>query len=175
MSARRKIQAGTGAGPTKGPDGFSLIEIALAMLVFSLGVVVVFGLFPFAMEAGRQSVRDTHVSMFGRSVLEGLRANAAKIDNWNTWSNFGSFSSTVFTPSIYPNVSETGAGVTNLVPYPTQDPTAETWVRYTLSVSNDVSRPDVRSFVLNAAGGLAGEFRGYRFYTEVYYQADPTP
>jgi prepilin-type N-terminal cleavage/methylation domain-containing protein len=62
--------------------GFTLIEIALALLVLSIGLLAVFGLFPVGIDSNRMALGETRAAMFGEEVLNGVRARAALFD-WN--------------------------------------------------------------------------------------------
>lgn len=57
--------------------GFTLVEIALAILVVSVGLLAVYGLFPSGFRTGRQAIDDTRAAMFAQEVFNGLKAKAA--------------------------------------------------------------------------------------------------
>lgn len=57
-------------------SGFTLVEVALALLVIGIGVVAVFGLFPAGMEAGRQTINETQAAQFAEEVFNAYRALA---------------------------------------------------------------------------------------------------
>lgn len=67
--------------------GFTLIEVSLAVLVIGIGMVTLMGLFPSGMRAGEEAAADTRAGLFASVVLEGMRANAAKISNWGEWND----------------------------------------------------------------------------------------
>ncbi len=56
------------------PAGFTLVEIALAMLVISVGIVAILGLFPSGLEAGRRAENETRIALFAEDVLQGYKA-----------------------------------------------------------------------------------------------------
>lgn len=60
--------------------GFSLIEIALALLVLSVGLLAVLGLLTDSLELSNRSIDDTHIGMFADDVFNGFRALASV--NW---------------------------------------------------------------------------------------------
>lgn len=66
-------------------NGFSLVEVNLAILLVALGMVTLFGLFPAGLREGESAVKDTQVALFADFVMGGLRANASTITNWNDW------------------------------------------------------------------------------------------
>jgi len=80
-------------GMQKNIQGFTLIEVAIAVLVVSLGVLAVAALFSQGLSASAKAVGDTHSSMFADNVFNGLRARslleAEKQTVTNpTWVNF---------------------------------------------------------------------------------------
>ena len=62
--------------------GFSLIEIVLALLVASVGLIAVTGLVSTGLKYGRNSEDDTIISNFAQDLLENCR-NVALVD-WNS-------------------------------------------------------------------------------------------
>ncbi len=59
-------------------SGFTLVEIALAILVISVGLLAVFGLFPAGMTANKHAIDDTYAALFAEEVLYGYRAQASR-------------------------------------------------------------------------------------------------
>lgn len=67
-------------------SGFTLVEIALALLVAGLGIMGVFALFPQAMDTSRKSVDASEISAFADFVFDGLQT---RVDDTNyTWTSF---------------------------------------------------------------------------------------
>jgi prepilin-type N-terminal cleavage/methylation domain-containing protein len=58
-------------------SGFTLIEISLALLVASIGLLGVMGLFPAGIQLSKMSSDETHAALFAEQVLNGIRAQAA--------------------------------------------------------------------------------------------------
>ncbi len=56
------------------PAAFSLIEIVLALGVFSIAIVVIIGLLPVALGTTQQSRSETAIATIGRTILGDLRA-----------------------------------------------------------------------------------------------------
>lgn len=54
--------------------GFSLVEVALALLVASVGLMAVLALFPAGLDLSKKAQDDTQLSLFADEVLNGLRA-----------------------------------------------------------------------------------------------------
>lgn len=57
--------------------GFTLLEIALSLLVIAFGLMGVFALFPAGLTASRQAIDDGQISVFAASLLSDLRAHMA--------------------------------------------------------------------------------------------------
>lgn len=62
------------SGPKRA--GFTLVEIALALLVVSVGLVAVMGLFPTGLSTNRQALDETQAVLFAEEVFSGLQASA---------------------------------------------------------------------------------------------------
>lgn len=62
--------------------GFTLVEIALALLVISIGLLALFGLFPVGLEANKAALDETRAALFAEEVLNGVRAQAS-LQPWN--------------------------------------------------------------------------------------------
>ncbi len=63
--------------PRKVAEGFTLVEVALALLVLSIGLLALFGLFPTGLQMNKQAIDETQAAMFAEEVLNGVRAQAA--------------------------------------------------------------------------------------------------
>lgn len=55
--------------------GFSLVEIVLALGVFSIAIVVLLGLFPTALNTAQSGRGDTIAAQIGRSIIADLRSH----------------------------------------------------------------------------------------------------
>lgn len=55
-------------------SGFTMVEVALAILVVAVGLLGVFALFPVGLHAGRDAVDDTEVMMVAEAVLSNLHS-----------------------------------------------------------------------------------------------------
>ena len=60
--------------------GFTLVEIALALMVVSVGLLAVFSLFPAGMAANKQAIDDTYGAMFAEELFYGYRAQVSRSD-----------------------------------------------------------------------------------------------
>jgi uncharacterized protein (TIGR02598 family) len=63
-------------------EGFTLIEVALALLVISIGLLALFGLFPIGLDANRAALDETRAALFADEVLNGVRAQAS-LQRWD--------------------------------------------------------------------------------------------
>ena len=54
--------------------GFTLVEVALALLVMAIGVLAVFSLLSAGLDASARAVDDTHAAMFADSVFNSLKS-----------------------------------------------------------------------------------------------------
>lgn len=67
--------------------GFSLIEVALALLVVAIGLTAIMGLFPAGMQSSRTAIEETEMGEFADFVLSSLEIIAGR--NWELLSNTG--------------------------------------------------------------------------------------
>ena len=58
------------------------MEVALSLLVLSVGLLAVFGLMPTALSMGQKASEETRAAIFARDVFSGVRAHYM-INNWN--------------------------------------------------------------------------------------------
>lgn len=74
-----------------GRTGFTLIEVALAVLVLGVGLLAVFSLFPSGLRSAEEGAADTKCGLFAETILNGMHGNAATITNWSDWCNASTF------------------------------------------------------------------------------------
>jgi len=67
-------------------SGFTLVEIALALLVTSIGLMGMFSLLPAGVQMNRDAINETRAAMFAEQVLNGIRAQAS-IQRWDIVNN----------------------------------------------------------------------------------------
>lgn len=167
-----------------GRRGFTLVEVALALLVVSVGILAAFALIPAGLQTNQQAIDDTQAAMFADTVFEGLRAQA-KVVPWAQVGTAGmpipaigaasslpaarkpysaSSSATITvtaTPITYVAKRAVGTGEAN-----------EVALRYTLGVNEPVPNV-IKSVSLVvwpgefASTGAANSNNVYRFYTEL--------
>ena len=81
MDARRIAPPGAEQG------GFSLIEVALALMIAASGLVAAFSLFPTSLRQSAESHAYMVESTFASSVLETIAANVRQIDDIKVWND----------------------------------------------------------------------------------------
>lgn len=59
-----------------GKEGYSLVEVTLALLVVAIGLTATFALFPEGLKATRSAVNDTEISLFAEYVFTTLDLTA---------------------------------------------------------------------------------------------------
>jgi len=62
--------------------GFTLVEVALSLLVLSIGLLAVMGLLPDGLRANKRAIDDTAAAMFAEEAMNGFKA-LADITPWN--------------------------------------------------------------------------------------------
>lgn len=62
--------------------GFTLVEVSLALLVLSVGVLTAYALFPEGLNAGRAATSDTQSAMFADIIFRSYRAASTYVP-WN--------------------------------------------------------------------------------------------
>lgn len=77
--------------PTDNRSGFSLVEVALALVIAAGGLLAIFGVFPVALRQSAMSTADTVEAAFGTSALESLAGNIARIDDIKVWNDYDKF------------------------------------------------------------------------------------
>lgn len=66
-------------------DGFSLMEVNIALLVVGIGLVSLLGLFPVGLRESAMATADTVQATVAEHVLSQIRANAMLLTNWSDW------------------------------------------------------------------------------------------
>lgn len=153
-------------------SGFSLVEVALAMLVVSVGLMGVFALFPQGTEANRKSIQETQIGLFAEYVLNGFRYQAEQLP-WSSVTDSSVFSISPLA-SVYawdnPPDIQAGPGVKAISYRALSNPDIEEMsFRYELRVFNVAGKADVKALVLSVWPGQFGNLLNPSvFYTEVY-------
>ena len=72
-------------------QGFSLIEVALALMVVAVGLLSVFGVFPVSLRSSQMARSDLSGSAFASSLLQTIGGNIRGIDDIRIWNDPYSF------------------------------------------------------------------------------------
>ena len=79
-------------------NGFSMMEVNLAVFVVGLGLLTLVSLFPLGLRESDIAITDTHEAMFADHLLSAMQGNASEITNWSAlvpgqakWSDMNSF------------------------------------------------------------------------------------
>jgi prepilin-type N-terminal cleavage/methylation domain-containing protein len=149
-------------------NGFTMVEICLAVLIIGIGLLSVFSLFPAGLKLAEESALDTRSGLFADTILGGIRGNAAGITNWSDWDGV---SVNELINGVFPGLK---AGETNSIEFPENSAAKESeedWLRYYLSVNiadedRFIVTLDVEDgrYPLNKLGRNPS-----RYYTEVFY------
>ena len=73
------------SGRVRRASGFTLIEITLALMVVSVGILAIVNLYVVGMDQGQRAMMDERLAAFGQTVLAGVRHEAE-----TDWNNFES-------------------------------------------------------------------------------------
>ncbi len=73
--------------PAARRSAFSLIEVNMALLVVSLGLAALLGLFPVALRESGLATADTAQALFATRLLNAIQANANTVTTWAEWRN----------------------------------------------------------------------------------------
>lgn len=93
-TASSPVQAAAPSKRRRAQAGFSLVEVALAMLVISVGVLAAVSLFPTSMDSNKKSIDDTQIALYADYVLGTLQSYVASTNivnlygwKWDTFVN----------------------------------------------------------------------------------------
>jgi len=154
--------------------GFTLIEIALALLVASVGMIGILALFPAGIQMSKMVADETHAALFAEQVMNGIRAQAST----SRWDRVGtSIDLPAPTPDVWNNpnllrVRPTG-GAFRTLRYETPGSMAggtdvylDYSVRYNLRIQDiDNLR---KAVYLQIRPGEYGDTETHAFYMELY-------
>ncbi len=143
-------------------NGFSLVEVCLAVLVVGLGLMSIFAMFPTGLAASEAAAADTETGLFAEQVLWGLQSSATEV-TWTQWKKVP-LSSSDF------NISDGG----KTVAFETETINDAKNIRYKLTFATPTSRSDrVKEVTLSAASLKASPVVTNVYYTEIYYMELP--
>ena len=76
-------------------QGFSLMEVNIALLLVAVGLMGLLSLFPVGLRQSTLAASDTAQAAFADQVFNAMRANASTITNMNVWSNATQFAAAI--------------------------------------------------------------------------------
>lgn len=159
-------------------SGFSLVEVALAMLVAAVGLMSVMSIFPMGMDSSKKAIDEAQCALFAEEIFGGFRAkiNLPGVD----WNSLESMSMGAPAPDMWKN----GASIsfrandsgTNVYAYKYEDDLLDYAVRYVMSVSDVADFPGVKYLRLTLWNGEYGSTtNSLVFYTEIYDTGQRAP
>ena len=106
--------------------GFTLIEVALAIVVVGVGALAMYSLIGTGMDMSARAVADTQAALFAESVFNGMRAqaqSAAQNTNWHAFWTGGMPNLRVAATSVWVNVDSMKIkidGASDVEPHPVE-------------------------------------------------------
>jgi type II secretory pathway pseudopilin PulG len=154
-------------------SGFTLVEIALAILVASIGLLAVFSLFPAGLKLNKEAIDETQAAMFAEEVFSGFKAQAAITD----WDELDDIVIRPRSPDMWAYTQQQeieaneGWQTATYRPSGFAGDAVDFAVRYNLRVAQRVDADGSRPRAYAVLEVLAGEFgptnNPIRFYTEI--------
>ena len=156
--------------------GFSLVEIALALMVTAVGMMGVMSLIPASLDLNKRAIEDGQLSLFADQVLNGYRAEVLR----NPWAQRFNHTLSPMSPEVWIISAgnpltvepEPGTGLsTNFYTYKSAGGrfVEDLVVRYRLRVENSNFDPNILECELEVWPGQFGsELNPLTYYTEIY-------
>lgn len=94
-------------------SGFSLIEVALALVVAAGGMLAIFGVFPISLRQSSNARSDMGEMTFATTVLETIAGNVRTIDRIDVWNDPAQFWNVAVGGTGLPRFKESGKFVTS--------------------------------------------------------------
>jgi type II secretory pathway pseudopilin PulG len=148
--------------------GFTLIEIALALMVASMGLLVIMGLFVDGLATQQTTVDETQSALFAEEVLHSVRALAP--ERWNGLSTImlPAPAGDLWKPGEPERVTADGKINTLRYVYDGEEDVQDFALRYKLEI-DDVPNSNRKRVRLEVWGGEFGDLdRSRVYYTEVF-------
>ena len=150
--------------------GFSLVEVALALMVVGVGMVAIFSVLPAGMDSNKKAINEAYAAMFAEEVFNGIRAKSQFIP----WAQIDAVTIDPAAPDMWNNLStmRVKGNTTGTVIYEakTEPPIQDYALRYSLQI-RDVA-PDIKLLRLIVWNGQYGSSNalgdGLTFYTEIF-------
>jgi prepilin-type N-terminal cleavage/methylation domain-containing protein len=155
----------TGPARCEARAGFSLIEVALALLVAGVGMLSVFALFPAALDMNKKAIDDSQTSLFAQEVFNGFRSAPV------TFSQLPTHKVPCTAPSVWKNWASlwVGAGSAANVYEFSDAPIVDFAVRYNMTFGAVPTDPNLLYMRIELLNGQEGPTANPAiFYTEIY-------
>lgn len=153
--------------------GFSLVEVALALLVASVGLMSVMALFPMSMDTSRKAIDDAQNALFSEEIFNGFRARISCPGT--PWSSLNSMKIGVPAPDMWNNGDqiqfEANKSGTNVYQYKYEPELLDYALRYVMSVGDVSGVPGVKYMRLTLENGQYGKSLSATstvYYTEMF-------
>ena len=159
--------------PTGGESGFTLVEVALAVLAVGLGLVTIFALFPAGLQNASDDAADTRAGLFAGTVFNSMRGSAATISTTAEWDSLPSFIAALTVPGL--TLKFDGSQDNILYPPSPNSEMPENHIRYMLSIAVAAAPPTVGPrpvycATLTTVDGQYGVFSTQNvFYSEFFF------
>ena len=157
--------------------GFSLVEVALALMVVSVGLLSLVGLLPVSLDMSRKSIDDSQLGLFGENMMNGYRATLL-IRPWSEWDTLNIRGTA---EDVWDNPQKIGfrfgsgdAIGTNVYKYISPQPSGgsveivDLAARYDFNVKTQPFDNRLFSCNLELLPGEFGPTNSLHFYTEIY-------
>ena len=150
-------------------DGFSLMEVNLAILLMAVGLMSLFALFPAALKESEKGIADTQEAMFADTILSTMEGNAMGITNWSIWANESTTDTNAFRKVVKQNIPYISSLLENVESTPIEFPADSGYVvRCKYVIGNNANRR--RKVTLWVRYTRYGSFAEARVYdTELIY------
>lgn len=154
------------------------MEIALTILVLSVGLLALFGLLPTGLQMNKQAIDETQAALFAEEVLNGIRAQAA-VTRWDR------IRTAISLPPVAPHVFEepdnlwiepTGGGWERLRYVVSGVREGDAYLDYGIRYRLEILDVDARRKVVRLSvrpGEFGPDEPTYNFYTELYNYGQP--
>jgi hypothetical protein len=154
-------------------QGFSLVEVNLAIFVVAAGLLVIFSLFPMGLKESELSMEDTQEAMFAEYVLGTMEGNAMLITDPTVWQG-AAFNAAVmqeigFTLTVWNHITDPDTLLPQKFPPSNTD---ELYMKYILTITNypNSTSWDRKKVQLTLKSGKYGRVADGRVYiTELVF------
>lgn len=98
-------------------SGFSLLEVLIALLILSIGLLGIAGLQVTSKRANFEAIQRTTATMLARDMLERIRANSGELDTYTNGTSGQTFTLTTAPSAASPDCGTTACTTAQIVAY----------------------------------------------------------